>query len=103
MWYMRLRESPEDSKFEAFLKVGNNLGGLYSRVQQKKFEGDESVEIEKERIRELQIKGISKLPMEIEAVNRVGCEFLKPELLDNTIMNEVIVEQYDSKTKAAII
>ena len=109
MWYMRLRESPEEKKYEAFINVGNALSGLYTRVQVDKSSVDlcggagEGEEIDNESRNDLQVVGNSKLPLEIEAVQRLGCQYLKPELIDRGHYDEIFAEQYDQKAKARIL
>lgn len=108
IWYMKLRDSSEDNKFEAFLRVGNNLSGIYSRIQVRKpskaSQGYEVIEdLDLKDNPDLEIVGVSKLPMEIQAVEKIGCEYLKPELLDLTKHEEVIEENYHPKVKAGLI
>lgn len=109
MWMMKLRDSENDVKYEAFVNVGNPLSGLYTRIQHKKesqtFEDIEFEEGNEEiaNCRDLQVVGLSKLPLEIDAVQRMGCEHLRPDLLERGGIDETIVEQYDKKTKASLL
>ena len=102
-WYMSLRDDPREGKTETFLRVGPELNGLYIRVRNNNEENFKSIPISpcaEGNFEELKVVGISKLPLEIEAVKRVGYEFLKPELLVMEKWDEVIAEQYDKKLKA---
>lgn len=117
MWYMRLRESFDADKFETFLPVGTEQGGLYTRIQVKntvktpvhmkfsseKIDSEELIHLCEEDLNALQIVGVSKLPLEIAAVDKVGCQYLKPELLDLSKDEEVIAENYDLKVKARLL
>ena len=102
-WYMSLRDDPKEGKTETFLRVGPELNGLYTRVRCNNEETSRGIPISPDagvNCEELQIIGIGKLPLEIEAVKRVGYEFMKPELLVTEKWDEVIAEQYDKKLKA---
>lgn len=116
LWYMKLREDSDADKYETFLPVGSQQGGLYTRVQLKnisktpslyktsdeKINDDEMIQISEEDLDALQIIGVSKLPLEIAAVDKVGCQYLRPELLDLNKDEEVIEENYDRKVKSRL-
>ncbi|OMJ90229.1 hypothetical protein SteCoe_7427 [Stentor coeruleus] len=116
MWYMKLREDTDAEKYETFLPVGSQQGGLYTRVQLKntsktptlyktsdeKINDEEMIQLSEEDLDALQVIGVSKLPLEIAAVDKVGCQYLKPELLDLNKDEEVIEEHYDRKVKSRL-
>lgn len=97
-WYMSLREDANDKKRETYLQIGSELNGLYTRI---KFNTeDQMLPNSSEDFSELQVVGISKLPLEISAVKRLGCEYLNSNLLPNEKTEEVLIEHYDAKYKA---
>jgi hypothetical protein len=102
-WYMNLRGQKGSDQPEAFMRVGSEYGGLYTRVRTKRSEGGKQ-EIEPGiDADELKVVGKSKLPLEVEAVKKLGCQYLKPELLDISNEEEVIAEQYDVHTRVRLI
>lgn len=112
-WYIGLREEGSKSKVEVILPVCNKVTGNFTRVnvcrspQGYEDSGyfDESFNekvIDEDDLRELQIVGIQKLPLEVEAVKRVGPQYLKPMTFDNPAEEEIIAEQYDPWVKARL-
>ena len=101
---MSLRDDANHSKLETYIRIGHDLNGLYSRIKCKMDDdiNESSIynSLSPEYADELQVIGVSKLPLEIEAVKKVGYENLRPELLNNDKYDEVIIEQYDKKIKA---
>ncbi|OMJ78972.1 hypothetical protein SteCoe_21099 [Stentor coeruleus] len=116
LWYMKLREDIDADKYETFLPVGSQQGGLYTRIQLKntskspslyktsneKINNEEMINLSEDDLDALQIIGVSKLPLEIAAVDKVGCQYLRPELLDLNKDEEVIEEHYDRKSKSRL-
>ena len=96
-WYMSLRENRDSEHIESYMRIGNELNGLYTRVKKPnpQFDGSKSGRLDKEI---LKIVGKSKLEMEVDAVKKVGYECLKPELLhvDEFYKDEIIVENYEN-------
>ena len=100
LWYMSLRETQTSGQFETYLRVGHELNGLYTRIKGKPVDDYDIDLVNPKNSEELQVIGVSKLPLEIEAVKKVGFEHLKPELLNKENYDEVISEQYDQKLKS---
>lgn len=69
-----------------------------TKIHDKKssFRSSYSNNIDKE---ELLVVGLSKLPMEIDAVKQLGAEYLNPKLLPKPFKEEVYVENYDKRHK----
>ena len=100
-WYLNLRNAfPEKSN--TFIPVGNTLTGLYTIVKGKK--SDQSLFTPKSSdLSELQVIGLNKLSLEIEAVESKGPENLDLDLIDRDECEEVIAQQYDKKVLAGRI
>ncbi|OMJ79472.1 hypothetical protein SteCoe_20480 [Stentor coeruleus] len=103
LWYMSLRDDPKAMKSETYLKVGPEFNGLYTRIQGSTRNADFINRDFHDDSPDLQVIGIGKLPLELEAVNRVGVKFLDTVLLDNQKYEETIAEHYDAKTRATNI
>lgn len=100
-WYLNLRNAfPEKSN--TFIPVGNSLSGLYTFVKGKK-KDVEFFSPKNSDLNELQVIGLNKLSLEIEAVKSKGPENLDLELIDRNECDEVISQQYDKKVLAGRI
>ncbi|OMJ94890.1 hypothetical protein SteCoe_1919 [Stentor coeruleus] len=97
LWYMSLRDDPAQMKSEAFLKVGPEFGGLYTRIKGSVLEAEVSTQDYRDESLDFQVIGVGKLPLEIEAVNRVGVEHLDTKFLNLQKYDETIEENYGSK------
>ena len=100
IWYMSLRGNHDSEHLESYMQVGNELSGLYTKLKKPNPYYKPS-ETSRYVIKELplEIIGESKLSLEVEAVKKVGYEFLRPEFLGNSRNNEeeeMIEEQYDN-------
>lgn len=89
-WYMSLRGNENSENLETFMRVGNELSGLYTRVQQPNplFNAATSRKPIKKHVKmfgkEIEVVGKSKLDLEIDAVKKIGVEYLRPELLQTS-------------------
>ncbi|OMJ92477.1 hypothetical protein SteCoe_4709 [Stentor coeruleus] len=102
IWYMSLRKSPGHENLDSYMRVGHELNGLYTKVKKPNplFKAERKIDdaIIEEQHKNIEIVGISKLALEVEAVKKVGYEFLRTELLDNRkskFREEIIKEHYD--------
>ena len=95
-WYMSLRENKDCEHIESYMRIGNELNGLYTKVKKPNPRFDKSKSGTIKVNDSLKIIGKNKLEMEVDAVKKVGFEWLKPELLqkDELYKNEIIVENY---------
>ena len=96
-WYMSLRENKDCEHIESYMRIGNELNGLYTKVKKPNPRFDKSKSGKLKVKDSLNIVGKNKLEMEVDAVKKVGYEWLKPELLqkDELYKNEIIVENYE--------
>jgi hypothetical protein len=108
-WYIGLRDDKSSDRVDVILPVFNKVTGNFTRYnvcRSPDGEVDPNDEglcgklLKEEDLRELQIIGIQKLPMEVEAVKRIGPQYLKPALFDGPCEEETYAEQYDAWTKA---
>ena len=105
-WYMSLRESPNAEYLDTYMRVGNELGGLYTRIKKPNpiFKPSNTrnfhhaSNLTKKTV-EIEIVGTNKLDLEVAAVKNVGYEYLRPELLEITRNQEeeIFEENYDSR------
>jgi hypothetical protein len=107
-WYMNLRDSNHNRKVEAFFPVSSPGSNIFTRVSIFKEEDPKSqenslIKLEEEDYQELQIIGVQKLPLEIQAVHRVGPEHLKTHQSEALFEEEVIAEHYDPWVKARLM
>ena len=112
-WYMSLRENKDTEYLDTYMRIGNELGGLYTRIKKPNpiFQPSSTRNLHnankilKKRV-EFEILGANKLDLEVAAVKKVGYEYLRPELLETTPYREeeVFEENYDSRqTMVSII
>lgn len=108
-WYIGLRDDKSSERVDVILPVFNKVTGNFTRFNvcrspDGEVGGDEEglcgKVLKEEDLRELQIIGIQKLPMEVEAVKRVGPQYLKPGLLEGPCEEETYAEHYNSRVKA---
>ena len=110
-WYIGLRDDKSSERVDVILPVFNKVTGNFTRFNVSRspegdFRGGSSEEglcgkvLKEEDLRELQIFGIQKLPMEVEAVRRVGPQYLKPGLFEGPCEEETYAEQYDARLNA---
>lgn len=97
LWYMSLRDDPKQLKSEAFLKVGPEFSGLYTRIKGSVLDAEVSTQDYRDESPDFHVVGVGKLPLEVEAVNRVGVEHLNTKLLNTQKYDEIISENYGSK------
>lgn len=85
-WYMSLRECPESENIESYMRIGPEINGLYTKVQKPNpnFKSPKSKHLSVSAFKDLHIEGENKLRLEVEAVKKVGYEYLRPELLEIT-------------------
>lgn len=107
-WYMGLRDSTHNKIVETYVPVNNAGNGIYTRVSLCKDTDDshnenDIIRLNEEDYRELQVIGVQKLPLEIEAVNRVGPQYLKQDKSQVQFEEEVIAEHYDPWVKARLM
>lgn len=102
IWYMSLRKSPVHENLDSYMRVGHELNGLYTKVKKPNpfFKGEKKIvdAIFEDQHKDIEIVGVSKLALEVEAVKKVGYEFLRTELLDiskKKFHEEIIEEHYD--------
>ncbi|OMJ83737.1 hypothetical protein SteCoe_15279 [Stentor coeruleus] len=102
IWYMSLRKNPENKSLESYMRIGHELNGLYTKVKKPnpffKTENKVTLPVIEDQYKDLEIVGISKLALEVEAVKKVGYEYLSIELLDKgktKFFEEIIEEHYD--------
>lgn len=101
-WYLNLRNTVP-SQSNTFIPVGNYLSGLFTLVKGKSQEW-ETFSPKCADLDELQVIGLDKLSLEIEAVKSKGPENLNMDLIDkNQAEDIVIAEQYDRKVLAGKI
>lgn len=101
-WYLNLRNTVPD-KSSTYIPVGNCLSGLFTLVKGKSQEW-ESFSPKAADLDELQVIGLDKLALEIEAVKSKGLESLNLDLIDRDgAQDAVIAEQYDRKVLAGKI
>lgn len=83
-WYMSLRECPESENVESYMRIGPEINGLYTKVQKPNpnFKSPRSKISSIGAFTDLHIEGENKLKLEVEAVKKVGYEYLRPELLE---------------------
>lgn len=102
IWYMSLRKNQENEHLESYMCIGNELNGLYTKVKKPNpsFKADKKFldTMAEENYRDLEVVGVNKLALEVEAVKKIGYEYLRPELLSynkSRCQDEVIIENYD--------
>lgn len=105
-WYMSLRECPESQNIDSYMRIGAEMNGLYTKVSKPNpnFKSPISQNPSFDNFDDLIIKGKNKLELEIEAVKKVGIEFLRPELLELSPMSseEIIVLNYSQSENSKI-
>lgn len=94
LWYMNLRENSDEMKSETYLRVGPDFNGLYTRIKKSACNTVKTSQNYREKSPELQVVGIEKLTLEIEAVNKIGFEHLNTQLLNNQKCDEIITEHH---------
>lgn len=107
-WYMGLRDSADNKIVETYVPINNAANGIYTRVSLCKDSDDSTnkndiIKLNEEDYRELQVIGVQKLPLEIEAVNRVGPQYLKQNKIQVHFEEETIAEHYDPWVKARLM
>ncbi|OMJ85877.1 hypothetical protein SteCoe_12719 [Stentor coeruleus] len=102
IWYMSLRKNQENEHLESYMCIGNELNGLYTKVKKPNpyFKADKKFldAMMEENYKDLEVVGVNKLALEVEAVKKIGYEYLKPELLNynkGRCQDEIIIEHYD--------
>lgn len=100
MWYMSLREDGTSEQINTYIRVGHELNGLYTKIKKNNPYYDESKSAKRlidDQIN-LEVVGISKLSSEIKAVEKVGYNYLRPDLLNVALgfEDEIIEERYDN-------
>lgn len=103
LWYMSLRDDPKAMRSETYLKVGPEFNGLYTRIQGSTRNAEFVPRDYRDDSPDFHVIGLGKLPLELEAVNRVGLKYLDTTLLDSQKYEETIAEHYDTKTRATNI
>ena len=97
-WYMSLRENKDSEHIESYMRIGNELNGLYTKMKKPnpQFDKSKSGRLADQDI--LKIIGKNKLEMEVNAVKKVGYESLRPDLLqiDEFYQDEIIIEKYEN-------
>ena len=99
---MSLRGDDNTEKLDTFMRIGNDLNGLYTKIKKTnpsyKPSNSSHPKISISN-KDLEIVGLNKLSLEVEAVKKVGYEYLKTELLETTDNEdeEIIEECYDGK------
>lgn len=98
-WYMSLRESHNNEHIESYMRIGSELNGLYTKVKKK---NPYYIKAETSQLRDecedLTVVGRNKLEMEVDAVKKVGYEFLRPELIakEDFVEKSIICHSYNS-------
>jgi hypothetical protein len=95
-WYMSLRQTEESEYGESYLRIGPEINGLYTKIKKPNPSFRTPQEVLTEKFDDLVVIGENKLNLEIQAVSKVGAEYLKPELLSLTsgVPDEVIAWNY---------
>lgn len=95
-WYMSLRQTQENEYNESYMRIGPELNGLYTKIKLPNPTFRSPRHPSSERFDDLIIKGENKLNLEVEAVKKIGVEFLRPDLLEVTPgqSEEIIVSNY---------
>lgn len=98
-WYMSLRESHNNEHIESYMRIGSELNGLYTKVKKKNpyYIKTEVSKLRKES-EDLTVVGRNKLELEVDAVKKVGFEFLRPELINKEeyVDKSIICHSYNS-------
>ena len=95
-WYMSLRQTQENEYNESYMRIGPELNGLYTKIKLPNPTFRSPRHPSSESFDDLIIKGESKLNLEVEAVKKIGVEYLRPDLLELTPgqPEEIIVSNY---------
>ncbi|OMJ87474.1 hypothetical protein SteCoe_10807 [Stentor coeruleus] len=103
IWYMSLRKNQKSEHLDSYMCVGNEINGLYTKVKKPNpyFKAEKKLidSMTEENYKDLEIIGVNKLALEVEAVKKVGYEYLRPELLSynkTRCQDEIIIEHYDN-------
>ena len=100
-WYLNLRsEAIEKSK--TYVPFGSSYQGLFTCIKGK-VSNNSGFLPKSQDLDELQIIGLGKLPLEIEAVKSKGNDLLNTDLIDKSNYDEVIFQHQDKKFKASQI
>jgi hypothetical protein len=98
-WYLNLRtKDVQNSK--TFVPLGSGSQGLFTCIKGKTTESP-GYSPKPSDVDELQVVGLGKFSLEVEAVKSKGKFLLDPELIDRKNYDEVLVQHYERRYQAS--
>lgn len=102
-WYLSLRESHENEHIESYMRIGSELNGLYTKVKRKNPYYSQALTGKlKSKDEEMAVIGRNKLQMEVEAVKKIGYDYLRPDLLEREVCEENTILEHSYNVSEAI-